>query len=323
MSELINALGELALASRLKRLSDRLMLDATRVYHDHGVDFEPRWFLLFYELHRSGPLAVTEVADRIGVTHPAVNQSASELVKRGLLRASADRRDRRRRLLDLTPSGKGLVAKLQPIWEETRQAAIELLHETGSDLLAHIERIEDALDRQSMYERVRHLLKDRQLRAVEIIGYHPELKGYFKSLNLEWIHEHFTPEATDLAVLDDPEQEIIGRGGLVLFARLEGEVVGTCAIVPWDSARCELIKMAVDTRYRGQQVGRRLTLAAIEEARKLGAHELTARTSPALEAANRLYRSLGFEFRGSDTSGDYTRRTVVFALRLNDSPEEE
>jgi ribosomal protein S18 acetylase RimI-like enzyme len=81
--------------------------------------------------------------------------------------------------------------------------------------------------------------------------------------------------------------------------------------------------MAVDPRHRGRQVGRRLTLAAIEEARNRGAEELIARTNTVLEAANRLYRSMGFEFRGADTSEDYLRRTIVFTLRLKDIRTEE
>jgi len=323
MTELIKALGEMALASRLKRVSDRLMHDASRVYHDQGVDFEPRWFLLFYELSRSGPLAVTELAGCIGVTHSAVNQTAAELVKKGLLRTAADRRDKRRRLLDLSPKGRELLSKLQPIWEETREAAVELLHETEHDLLAHVERIELALDRRPMYERVRHRLKDRQLSQIEIVQYRPEFKHHFTALNREWIERHFTMEPSDLLMLDDPEKEIIEKGGVVLFALLDGEVVGTCALVPRDHARIELLKMAVHTQYRGRQVGRRLTIAAIEEARSRGAEELIARTSTLLEAANRLYRSTGFEFRGPDTSGDYQRRTIVFALRLKDVPKEE
>lgn len=322
MTELIKSLGEMALASRLRRLSDRLMAEASRLYHDRGIDFEPRWFLLFHELCRSGPLPVTEVAERIGVTHPAVNQSAAELMKRGLLESAPDTRDKRRRLLRPTPRAKNLVEKLEPIWEETRGAAVELLEEAGCDLLASLERMEEALDRRSMYERVQRRLKSRELAEVEVVGYRQELRERFRALNLEWIVESFTPEPFDHATLDDPEGEIIEKGGVVMFARLAGEVVGTCAVMPLDSTRWELLKMAVDSRYRGRQVGRRLTMAAIEEARARGASELVARTSPKLEAANRLYRSMGFELRGADTSGDYHRPTVVFSLNLKGASRE-
>jgi L-amino acid N-acyltransferase YncA len=49
----------------------------------------------------------------------------------------------------------------------------------------------------------------------------------------------------------------------------------------------------------------------LERARKRGARELVARTSTALEAANRLYRSMGFVYSGTDRSGDYQRPTIV------------
>ena len=42
--DIIAELGELAFASRLKRLSDRLMRDVSRIYQQMDVDFEARWF---------------------------------------------------------------------------------------------------------------------------------------------------------------------------------------------------------------------------------------------------------------------------------------
>ena len=316
MTKLIESLGELALASRLKRLSERLMADVGRLYRERGLAFEPRWFLLFFELGRCGPLSVTDLAGRIGVTHPAVNQGAAELLRAGLLRASGDRRDKRRRLLELSPKGQRLLAALQPLWREIRQANAGLLDEASPGLLGEIGRLERALDGRSMHDRVTGSVKQRQLEQVEITGYRPALKKHFKELNLEWLEKYFTVEQRDLAVLDDPNQSIIKKGGKILFARLEGEIVGTCAIVPEGPSRCELVKMAVSPRHQGRQIGRKLALAAIDRAKKLGARELVARTSPRLEAANKLYRSLGFAYTGADRSGDYRRPTIVLVLKL-------
>ena len=48
--DLIRKLGPLAFASRLKRLSERLMKDVALVYKDLNVDFQPRWFPVLYLL---------------------------------------------------------------------------------------------------------------------------------------------------------------------------------------------------------------------------------------------------------------------------------
>jgi DNA-binding MarR family transcriptional regulator/N-acetylglutamate synthase-like GNAT family acetyltransferase len=323
MHELIAELGELALASRLRRLAERLMLDVSRVYHEQGLDFEPRWFLIFFELARSGPLPVTELASRVGVTHPAVNQIAHEMTRHGLLRSTSDRRDGRRRLLGLSPAGLKLLPLLQAVWQEVREATAELLDEATPGLLGQLAQVELALDRRNMYQRVSERLKRGQLAEVEIIPYRPTLRKYFQSLNLEWLRRLFTVEPADQAVLDRPGSTIIAKGGAILFARVKGKVVGTCALLPATLGQMELLKLAVDPGWQGRQVGQRLVLAAIEKARSMGARELIARSSPRLEAANRLYHSLKFSYAGADSSGTYRRRTIVFKLDLGPRPKEK
>ncbi len=62
---------------------------------------------------------------------------------------------------------------------------------------------------------------------------------------------------SDETHLSDPRASIIDRGGEIRFATLNGEVVGTCAIVPVDPASVELMKLAVATGNQGRGVGRR------------------------------------------------------------------
>jgi DNA-binding MarR family transcriptional regulator/N-acetylglutamate synthase-like GNAT family acetyltransferase len=323
MVELISKLGELAFASRLKRLSETLMQDVSQLYHDCGLEFEPKWFLIFYQLGRGGPQSVTGLALQIGVTHPAVNQAAADLIKLGLLEARTDRNDKRRRMLSLSPKGKQLYDKLDPVWQEVRMATAELIAESDSNLLQEIENIERSLETRSMYQRVKDRLKQKQQDQIEIVDYQPAYKKYFRQLNLEWIKSYFSPEPRDLEMLNDPRHQIINRGGEVMFARLDDRIIGTCAIVPNGFQSYELIKMVVAPDFRGRQAGKKLALAAIDRARARKARELVARTSPRLEAANKLYRSLGFEYGGRDKSRDYQRQTIVLKLNLSNEKDRE
>lgn len=311
----------LDVAGRLRRLSERLQRDADGIYRDLGLPFEARWFRLFRELDRGGPLAVTDLAGRLGVTHPAVSQLAAELLARGLLRRLRDPGDGRRRLLALSPRGRRLRASLEPAWGEIGRASDGLLAEAGGSLLAGIGALERLLDRRDLRQRVRARLKQRLLDHVEIVPYRPRYRCHFKALNMEWLGKYFTAEPRDLAVLDDPGRRIIGRGGRVLFARLDGRIIGTCAIVPEGNGDFELVKMAVHPAHRGAQAGRKLALAAIAEARLLGGGRLIARTSNRLKAAVGLYRSLGFADEGADRSGQYRRPTIVLALDLKRRPD--
>jgi DNA-binding MarR family transcriptional regulator/ribosomal protein S18 acetylase RimI-like enzyme len=316
--DLIKQLGPLALASRLKRLSDRLMRDGYRIYREQGLEFEPRWFTVFYLLSRRSPLAVTEISHELQITHPAVNQVAGLMEKAGLINSRRDKTDERKRLLSLSPSGKLLAAKLKPIWKDIKDANQELLDESGKDLLSTLDQIENSLDQTEMFDRIMLHIKNRQAEAVEIIDYKPRYRKYFRTLNFEWLKKYFSVEPVDEKVLSDPEGEIIRRGGKILFARVEGKIVGTAALIQHSENTFELAKMAVTEKTQGRQVGKRLALEMIDRARSLGARILLLNTNPKLTAANNLYRQLGFVQINSKTQSNmgYKRPTLTLKLEL-------
>ncbi len=116
----------------------------------------------------------------------------------------------------------------------------------------------------------------------------------FKELNEEWIRAYFTLEPADSALLDDPEREIVAKGGRVLIARIGSEIVGCGAVVPEGHGVYEVSKMAVSPRYRGRGIGRRILEAAIEQARALGATSIILASNRKLANAVHLYESMGF-----------------------------
>jgi DNA-binding MarR family transcriptional regulator/ribosomal protein S18 acetylase RimI-like enzyme len=292
--DVIRRLGPLALASRFRRLAEWLYKDAPRIYRESSVDFEPRWFPLFYLLKDSGAVPVTEAASALGFTHPAINQIAGQMAKRGLVQSVRDKKDERKRLLRLTRKGKAMVVELEPVWTDIQAAADEVLSEAGGGFLESVGRLEDALTRKSMYERVMDRVKNRQSQRVEIIDYRPQYKRYFESLNLPWLRELHSVEEQDRLLLSDPYGRIVKSGGFVLFARLDKKIIGTAALIRKSPDLYQLTKMAVAPEARGRQAGRKLALAAIERARKAGARRVVLQTSPRLIAACNLYRSLGF-----------------------------
>ena len=46
----IQELGNIAIASRLKQLTEILMKDMAKIYKEIHIDFEPRWFTLIHLL---------------------------------------------------------------------------------------------------------------------------------------------------------------------------------------------------------------------------------------------------------------------------------
>jgi len=150
----IEELGSLALATRLKNLSDRLAKDVALVYKESSFEFEPRWFILIYALKKGDELGVTELAAMLQQTHPAVNQVANVLVEKGLVSERKGKEDQRKRLLQLTAKGLKLVEQMTPLWNKIKKANDQLLAES-SDLLSNLEKVEHALSENSMYDRIK------------------------------------------------------------------------------------------------------------------------------------------------------------------------
>lgn len=312
------ALGELGFASRLRRLSERLMRDVSKIYDELDVDFEARWFPLLYTLAEDSSQSMTGLADSLGLTHVAINHTAAEMSKAGLIKSSRDRSDERRRLLSLTQKGQSLVCTLQPIWKKIRRATTELISETDTNFMGALELIEKRLDRLSMSERVLTGKKGDAPPAVQIVDYRPAYKKHFKALNLEWITALFKVEPIDEAILSDPNGRIIRRGGAILYALVDRKIVGTCALIKHDASNYELSKMAVSPEFQGFGLGRALGEAIIIRSRELGAQTLFLLTHDSLKTAIGLYRKLGFKNanRALYNAGQYERCTIAMELKL-------
>jgi DNA-binding MarR family transcriptional regulator len=145
--------GGEALAARLRRASERLDRDGTQIYATQKVRFEQRWYGVLRQLVSNGDMSVGEIATALRITHVSVSQACRSMETAGIIKASASAEDARRRNLSLTPKGRTLVRKLTPLWDAFNAAAEELNAEAG-DLVKLLDRLDDALDRQTMFERI-------------------------------------------------------------------------------------------------------------------------------------------------------------------------
>ena len=147
-----------ALGARLRRLSERLDRDSTRVYSALGIHFEQRWFGLLNQILLNGPMTVTDIAAALRVSHVSVSQSRRALEAAGLVDSLNDQNDARRRLIHLTPKGQALVIDLAPLWQALADSAEELNAEAGN-IVTLLDLLDDALDNQSLFDRAIHRIK--------------------------------------------------------------------------------------------------------------------------------------------------------------------
>uniref|UniRef100_A0A7C5VUS0 MarR family transcriptional regulator n=1 Tax=Thermomicrobium roseum TaxID=500 RepID=A0A7C5VUS0_THERO len=81
---------------------------------------------VLFALSCSGPLTVSEVAERLSITSPTASHLIDRLVHLGLVRRREDERDRRRTVVELSASGEDLLRQLR---QGNEQYWRELLNE--------------------------------------------------------------------------------------------------------------------------------------------------------------------------------------------------
>jgi len=157
MTDYTRSHGPAAIGGRLRRLSESIDEDAARLYAELGMELQQRWVGTLEQLATRGPQSVTALAEALGIRHSSVSQTRRSLEEAGLIESDPHENDRRSRVLRLSASGKKLVRRLEPIWKVMNQTSAELDAEAGQVIEA-LERLDQALRRQSLYERVKAAL---------------------------------------------------------------------------------------------------------------------------------------------------------------------
>ena len=314
---ILNELGELALGSRLKRLSDYIMREGKELYALHKIDFEPKWFPVFYTITSQSSTNVMKIADTLNITHAAVSQTVKELVKREIIDTISHETDGRKKTLQLSDKGRQLQSSMEPLWQDIATALNNLIRSNQHHILTAIQEVENDFNEMGFVERIKEVTNKRLLDEVKIVDYSSAYADYFKILNVEWLEKYFYVEDYDNKVLSNPEKYIINKGGTIYFAVLGEEVVGTCALMKADAGGYELTKMAVTEKAQGKQAGKKLGMRIIEKAREMKLEKIFLESNKILTPALTLYERLGFKYGHKDANTSaYERANVYMELIL-------
>jgi DNA-binding MarR family transcriptional regulator len=92
-------------------------------------------FSLMVSLNRPAAPSIGSVAALLAMDRTTLTAALKPLERRGLVEVLIDPKDKRGRLMKLTPAGKTLLASAVPIWERTHATVDGLLADRNPDRL--------------------------------------------------------------------------------------------------------------------------------------------------------------------------------------------
>ncbi len=118
---------------------------------------------------------------------------------------------------------------------------------------------------------------------------------------------HLIPQLSSSSPPPGPAEleAMLSAPGTTVFVARAGEaaIVGTLTLVVFripTGVRAWIEDVVVDDAARGQGAGEALTRAALAKAAAAGARTVDLTSRPSRDAANRLYRRIGFEARDTN-----------------------
>lgn len=240
-------------------------------------------------------MPITVIAEAIGHSHASVSKIAKEMAAAGILKSEKFAGDARVKQVCITDKGCSLLSGFERQTADMEAVVDELLGQCQHNIWEAISEVEYLLEEKDLYCRVRSKCIDRDRENIELIEYSAEHATSFRDLNYEWINKYFEVEVSDSAMLEDPEKQILAKGGYIVIARYRGSVVGTCALIRHDANRIELAKMAVDDSAKGKGIGYLLGQRCVDKARELNYRQVFLESNTKLKPAINLYKKLGFK----------------------------
>jgi DNA-binding MarR family transcriptional regulator len=86
------------------------------------LDLTNQQFSLLMSLNRPAPPSIGQVAPFLAMDRTTLTAALKPLTRRGLVKITVDKSDKRSRVIILTAKGKNLLAEAVPIWEREHRA---------------------------------------------------------------------------------------------------------------------------------------------------------------------------------------------------------
>lgn len=145
--------NDAGLGTLLRHLVDLLDGDVEQVYREQGLDCRSRFTPVIRHLESAGPSSIRQIALASGLTHSAISQTITEMLKKGLVE-SRPGRDARERIISFTPAGEALLPRLHAVWKGIWAAAGDLSEDIGQPLDRVLAQAITAVGRRPFRDRI-------------------------------------------------------------------------------------------------------------------------------------------------------------------------
>ncbi len=207
---------ELFFGIRLKKTGEMISSQISEILSDEKIEFEPRGIYLLIILKEKEQASIKDIAAILGMTHPAIVQMVNTLNNIGMITQSKSADDKRITLIKLTEKGKEELNRINPVLTEIESAVESIINEIDVNLKYSLSKLSEAVKSKMLTMKVNDGLKQKSIDEVNIVPYKRKYKSDFAKLNYEWLEKYFNTEkgeAEDKRLLNNPEREIIKKGG--------------------------------------------------------------------------------------------------------------
>ena len=143
----------------------------------------------------------------------------------------------------------------------------------------------------------------------EILHFRPEDQDAVKDLILSGLSEHWgTIDPTKNPDLDDIA--LTYQSNVFLVARVNGNIVGTGALIHRSQVIAEIVRMSIAKEFRRQGIGRQILNQLVDMARDQGYNKVILETTETWHDVIEFYLRFGFQIT------HYQEGDVYFELSL-------
>ncbi|MGO3184392.1 MAG: MarR family winged helix-turn-helix transcriptional regulator [Aequorivita sp.] len=146
-------MGYPGLTARLKRLNDAFVYQTREFYKEKNLVIEPNWHMVFLLLEKHEQMTVTEIAEALGLSHPAIVNLMTKMKNKGYVSSVRDKKDKRKSQLQLSEKAKNELPELHKYWNAGVEALKEMMND-NQELLKQLRIVEDNMDKSDYKTRI-------------------------------------------------------------------------------------------------------------------------------------------------------------------------